>query len=74
MGLNCSTDFLPEYLSVVDKSALILSVRLHGHRHNCPVQACNNVHMQVASFPGLHAQLLLLAVQKAGEGLDRFIT
>jgi len=30
--------------------------------------------MQLASFPGLHAQLLLLAVQKAGEGLDGFIT
>jgi len=28
----------------------------------------------VASFPGLHAQLLLLAVRKAGEGLDGLIT
>jgi len=28
----------------------------------------------LALFPGLHAQLLSLAVQKAGEGLDRFIT
>jgi len=27
----------------------------------------------LASFPGLHAQLLLLAVRKAGEGLDGFI-
>ena len=29
---------------------------------------------RLASFPGLHAQLLSLAVRKAGEGLDRFIT
>ena len=28
----------------------------------------------IASFPGLHAQLLSLAVWKAGEGLDGFIT
>ena len=28
----------------------------------------------VASFPGLHAQLLSLAVRKAGEGLDGLIT
>ena len=28
----------------------------------------------LASFPGLHAQLLSLAVQKVGEGLDGFIT
>jgi len=28
----------------------------------------------LASFPGLHAQLLLLAVRKAGEGLDGLIT
>jgi len=28
----------------------------------------------VTSFPGLHAQLLSLAVRKAGEGLDGFIT
>jgi len=27
----------------------------------------------LASFPGLHAQLLLLAVRKVGEGLDGFI-
>jgi len=27
----------------------------------------------VASFPGFHAQLLLLAVRKVGEGLDGFI-
>ena len=29
---------------------------------------------EIASFPGLHAQLLSLAVRKAGEGLDGFIT
>ena len=29
---------------------------------------------KLASFPGLHAQLLSLAVRKAGEGLDGFIT
>ena len=29
---------------------------------------------QIASFPGLHAQLLSLAVQKAGEDLDGLIT
>jgi len=29
---------------------------------------------ELASFPGLHAQLLSLAVRKAGEGLDGFIT
>ena len=28
----------------------------------------------LASFPGLHAQVLSLAVQKAGEGLEGFIT
>jgi len=28
----------------------------------------------LASFPGLHAQLLSLAVRKAGEGLDGLIT
>jgi len=28
----------------------------------------------VALFPGFHAQLLLLAVRKVGEGLDGFIT
>ena len=28
----------------------------------------------VASFPGLHAQLLSLAVRKTGEGLDGLIT
>jgi len=28
----------------------------------------------LASFPGLHAQLLSLAVQKWGEGLEGFIT
>jgi len=33
------------------------------------------LHMQgLASFPGLHAQLVSLAVRKAGEGLDGFIT
>jgi len=31
------------------------------------------MHDLTASFPGLHAQLLLLAVRKAGEGLDGFI-
>jgi len=31
-------------------------------------------HHTLASFPGLHAQLLSLAVRKAGEGLDGFIT
>ena len=30
--------------------------------------------ISVASFPGLHAQLLSLAVRKAGEGLDGLIT
>ena len=30
--------------------------------------------LYVALFPGLHAQLLLLAVRKAGEGLDGLIT
>jgi len=29
---------------------------------------------QVASFPGLHTQLFSLAVRKAWEGLDRYIT
>jgi len=29
---------------------------------------------EIALFPGLHAQLLSLAVRKAGEGLDGFIT
>jgi len=29
---------------------------------------------RLASFPGLHAQLLSLAVRKAGEGLDGLIT
>jgi len=28
----------------------------------------------IASFPGLHAQLLSLAIRKAGEGLDGIIT
>jgi len=28
----------------------------------------------LASFPGLHTQLLLFAVRKVGEGLDGFIT
>jgi len=28
----------------------------------------------IALFPGLNAQLLLLAVRKVGEGLDGFIT
>ena len=32
----------------------------------------SNVHL--ALFPGLHTQLLPLAVRKAGEGLDGFIT
>jgi len=31
-------------------------------------------HPHIASFPGLHAQLLSHAVRKAGEGLDGFIT
>jgi len=39
--------------------------------HNLLIPGCN---LQLASFPGLHAQLLSLAVRKAGEGLDRFIT
>jgi len=30
--------------------------------------------LALASFPGLHAQLLSLAVRKAGEGLDGLIT
>ena len=30
--------------------------------------------VKLASFPGLHAQLLSLAVRKAGEGLDGLIT
>jgi len=29
--------------------------------------------LYLASFPGLHAQLLLLAVCKVGDGLDGFI-
>jgi len=40
------------------------------------IQTCSLAtgHTMVASFPGLHAQLLSLAVQKVGEGLDGFIT
>ena len=34
----------------------------------------NKVLCHLASFPGLHAQLLSLAVRKAGEGLDGLIT
>ena len=34
----------------------------------------SSVKGRLASFPGLHAQLLSLAVRKAGEGLDGFIT
>ena len=33
-----------------------------------------HTHTHIASFPGLYAQLLLLTVWKAGEGLDGFIT
>jgi len=33
-----------------------------------------NTGSALASFPGLHAQLLSLAVQKVGEGLEGFIT
>jgi len=33
-----------------------------------------NTTLILASFPGLHTQLLSLAVRKAGEGLDGFIT
>ena len=33
-----------------------------------------NIKTDLALFPGLHAQLLSLAVQKAGEGLDELIT
>ena len=40
--------------------------------HAC-VCVCVCVCVYVASFPGLHAQLLLLAVRKEGEGLDGFI-
>ena len=35
------------------------------------LQCGHRVHL--ASFPGLHAQLLLLAIRKAGEGLDGLI-
>ena len=35
---------------------------------------CTHSYGHVASFPGLHAQLLSLAVRKAGEGLDGLIT
>ena len=43
MGIDCSMDFLPDakHLSMVDKSAFAdFSVRLHGHIHNCLVEAC----------------------------------
>ena len=38
--------------------------------------AANDLHIanKLALFPGLHAQVLSLAVRKAGEGLDGFIT
>ena len=39
--------------------------------HNLLIPGCN---LQLASFSGLHAQLLSLAIRKAGEGLDGFIT
>jgi len=38
------------------------------------VSSMLQTHTHIASFPGLHAQLLSLAVRKAGEGLDGFIT
>jgi len=37
-------------------------------------QMCHASFSSLASFPGLHAQLLSLAVRKVEEGLDRFIT
>jgi len=44
----------------------------------CNSSTCTYEHEEsgamLASFPGLHAQLLSLAVRKAGEGLDGFIT
>ena len=48
-------------------------VYLEGDQVNSNDVNCRIGH-NLASFPGLHAQLLSLAVRKAGEGLDGFIT
>ena len=57
--------------------------QLHAHDHYQYVTEQNlkpqymkqNLHTcTIASFPGLHAQVLSLAVRKTGEGLGRFIT
>ena len=64
-------------------STVYLHTHMHTHNTSSPrsrqfaqedgrVWACT--YIWVASFPGLHAQLLSLAVRKAGKGLDGFIT
>ena len=55
----------------------ILSSHTHTHTHartNTSVASVTLFSRILASFPGLHSQLLVLAVRKArGGGLDRFI-
>jgi len=48
----------------------------HPNCHKCLVQCRTETKCTypLASFPGLHAQLLSLAVRKTGEGLDGLIT
>ena len=62
LGHSCSTDFLPDakHLSGVESlHLLIFSVRLHGHVHNCLVQAHSRVQRISNSFIVFSQRILL---------------
>jgi len=73
-----SVSFLSPYLiqlcvhsTCTDEPSSALTLPAYTELSLYPLLFCGPY---LASFPGLHAQLLLLAVRKAGEGLDGFIT
>ena len=52
-------------------------IATHQHKHKSTTRQpwiVQTTEAQLALFPGHHAQLLLLAVRKVGEGLEGFIT
>jgi len=70
----CTRSFIPTQSPALLSQLHICSIHKYAFRLGY-ARKWGWIHVYVlASFPSLHAQLLSLAVQKAGEGLDGFIT